>query len=534
MKYQGLSGVIYEVEEKRLAGGGEGNVHAISGNGRQVAKIFKESRRDTWREEKLRLMMQEKLSEKQIEQVTWPQDVIYDQNGFAGYIMPKLVKSSSLTELYTEEKYDLRFRLMAASNLCAAIDTVHKMGQVCGDLNPQNIFVNLDKNDRKNGFRVTLVDTDSYHFTAKGNTYRCEVGLGEFIAPELQKKMSAGCDLKNVPLPSYTRETDLFALAVHIFCLLMNGCHPFACAKDTSPSRSNISQMTAGRKEDSIVCPQPIENIRNGFFPFYNKRDGIVVPVYAPEFGSLPDEVRAMFIRTFVDGYTEPAKRVTASEWQQVLYQLSGRIRQCSKVVGDYYFDHVLECPFCKVRENLGDVIEPDDEESWEWEGIVEGEPESEETQKSDGGVIVRFYKVVLVVMAAVLIAAVIIDKSNQDADHNYVDEVGDNEDDHYRQLISDASVAVNNGEFDLAISYCDEAGSLETSEGLSKKQAYYWKGKALLAKGDLEQAMAVIQAGQAELYDQEIETAYDELINEIQKRKEEEEEAAAEQAKEE
>lgn len=353
MKYQGLSGVIYEVEEKRIAGGGEGNIHAVIGNDEQVAKIFKENKRDACREEKLRLMIQEKLSDWQLRQVTWPQDVIYDQNGFAGYIMPKLVNSSSLTELYTEEKYDLRYRLLAAINLCAAIDTVHQMGQVCGDLNPQNIFVNLDKNDRKNGFRITLVDTDSYHFVKNGSTYRCDVGLGEFIAPELQNKMSAGCDLKTVPLPSYSRETDLFALAVHIFYLLMNGCHPFACAKDAEPGKSNIGQMAAGKAVDSNVCPQPIENIKNGFFPFYEKRQGVVIPVYAPEFESLPAEVRSMFIRTFVDGYREPSRRVTAAEWWRVLRGLLERIRQCSKVVDDYYFDHVAECPLCEIRRRL-------------------------------------------------------------------------------------------------------------------------------------------------------------------------------------
>lgn len=353
MKYQGLSGTIYEIEEKRLAGGGEGNIYALIRNENQVAKIFKEGKRDALREEKLRLMMLEKLSEKQIRQITWPQDVIYDQNGFAGYIMPKLVNASSLTELYTEEKYDLRFRLMAAANLCAAIDTVHQMGQVCGDLNPQNIFVNLNQSDRRNGFMVTLVDTDSYHFTANDVTYRCEVGLGEFIAPELQNKMSPKFDLKTVLLPSYTRETDLFALAVHIFCLLMNGCHPFACATEASPGESNISQMTAGKKADSIVCPQPIDNIKNGFFPFYEKRQGIVIPIYAPEFESLPDKIRSMFIRTFVDGYKEPSGRATALEWLQVLHTSLNSVRECSKSENHYYFDHVRECPLCKMEERL-------------------------------------------------------------------------------------------------------------------------------------------------------------------------------------
>lgn len=357
MKYQGISGIIYDVEEKRLAGGGEGNIHAIIGNSKQVVKIFKENKRDGHREEKLRLMIQKKLTELELQQITWPQDIIYDLSGFVGYVMPKLENDSSLTELYSAPKYDLRFRLLAAVNLCVAIDTVHKMGQVCGDLNPQNIFVNLDKNDRENGFKITLVDTDSYHFTANGNTYRCQVGLGEYIAPELQNKMVGGRDLKSVPLPSYTRQTDLFALAVHIFYLLMNGCHPFACAKDKKPEVSNMSQLNGGEHTDSSVLPQPVENIKNGFFPFYEKRQGIVIPIYAPEFASMPDQIKKMFIRTFVDGYSEPSKRVTALEWQQALSSLSGNIKMCTVVTNHYYFDHTSDCPLCKVDRKIESVL---------------------------------------------------------------------------------------------------------------------------------------------------------------------------------
>lgn len=541
MKYQGLSGTVYEVEEKRLAGGGEGNVHAIIGNDKQVAKIFKVNKRDTWREEKLRLMLEKKLSEEQMRQITWPQDVIYNRDGFAGYIMPKLINASSLTELYTEEKYDLRFRLMAAVNLCEAIDTVHHMGQVCGDLNPQNIFVNLDKNDRQNGFKVTLVDTDSYHFTANGTTYRCEVGLGDYIAPELQNKMAARCDLRTVPLPSYTRETDLFALAVHIFCLLMNGCHPFACARDTSPGESNISRMTAGRVEDSIVCPQPIDNIKNGFFPFYEKRQGTVIPVYAPEFESLPDEIRTMFVRTFVDGYSEPLKRVTASEWSQALRKLTGRVRQCSKVVSEYYFDHVSECPLCKVRERLSETVSKPDDQGWSEIDLSRFEKMGK-TKRSTPGVLrgaargILAWVILFVLMLLIIgIAAVIDSNTNKNMNANYETDTEENQNDRYRQLISNASAAFDSGEYDQVLSYCDEAAQIETSDEISKKQAYYWRGKALYAKGDLEQALAFLQTGQAESYDEEIETAYNELIEEIKKKKIENEaaaEAAAEKAR--
>ena len=514
-------------------------------------------------------MVQRRLSGKQLQQITWPQDVIYDKNVFAGYVMPKLKKASSLTELYSAEKYDLRFRLMAAINLCAAIDTVHEMGQVCGDLNPQNICVNLDKNDRQNGFKVTLVDTDSYHFSANGNTYRCEVGLGDFIAPELQNKMTDGLDLKSVPLPSYTRQTDLFALAVHIFYLLMNGCHPFACAKDINPEVSNIVQMTAGVRGNSIVTPQPVENIKNGFFPFYEEREGIMIPMYAPAFDSLPHQIRVLFIRSFVDGYGEPSKRVTALEWQQALSSLLGNIKECTTVGNHYYFDHVVECPLCKVDRKMEGIlgkqmeiplIQNDSVQSSSISGRTNvnqqyhywntgannyiGKNAKRGKGKSGVGrwlvfsVIAIMIKWLVLAGIAIMIIGPAIGINGQISDIMKKDtnlSVEDTLQSQYRQLIINASTAAAEEDYDSAISYCDEAISLKSDDNISKKQAYYWKGIALYAKKDLENAYEVLQAGQGEAYDEEIGAEYDELIEEIQKaiqEKKEKKEAAAKKAK--
>lgn len=511
MIYQGISGTIYEIGE-RLAGGGEGSIYAIEKNDLQVAKIFKPERRNAQREEKLRLMVLKKLEEKQLQQITWPQDVIYDRNGFAGYVMPKLKKASSLTELYSADKYDLRFRLLAAINLCAAVDTVHEMGQVCGDLNPQNICINLDKED-KDGFKVTLVDTDSYHFTANEKTYRCEVGLGEFIAPELQNKM-AGLDLKSVSLPSYTRQTDLFALAVHIFYLLMNGCHPFACAGDSSPKDSNIVQMTAEAKENSVVTPQPIENIKSGFFPFYGKREGIVIPIYAPEFESLPYRIQKMFIRSFVDGYREPSKRVSASEWKEALSDLSRSIKKCSSVEKHYYFDHVNECPLCKVNRKIKSILgkqpeipqrQEDQEQSLSMSGSMNmnspynyqnvgannyaGYAKQKKRKRVDWGRLVYLGILGIFIMLPVIMPYIA-------KFHGFTVDTEDAVQSQYKQLIKDAKTAVADKDYDSAISYCNEAILLDSDGIESKKRAYYWKGKALYAKGDLEIAFEVLKEG--------------------------------------
>ena len=354
-EYQGLSGEVYNVEENKIAGGGEGSIHVIQNYPDMVAKIFKTERRTAEREKKLSLMVKTKLNEEQLKQITWPQDVIFDNTGFAGYVMPKLGKAVSLNEIYSNgtEQYDLQYRLLAAVNLCAAVQTVHEMGQVCGDLNPQNICINLDLNDRKNVCKVTLVDTDSYHFIAEGQTYRCEVGLADYIAPEVQKKMSGGMNLRNAPLPTYTKETDLFAVAVHVFTLLMNGCHPFACARDVNGKWENTMKQASSSTMDSVVAPQPIENIKDGYFPFYEHRPGITYPLYAPAFDSLPESLRRLFIQTFVDGYQNPTKRVGTEEWIQTLLGLRDSIVECGKNKQHYYFGYNAECPLCAVEKRI-------------------------------------------------------------------------------------------------------------------------------------------------------------------------------------
>lgn len=352
MDYQGMTGKIYQVEEERMNGGGEGTIHGIVGMNGYVAKIFKPDKRSADREEKLRCMVKKGATVKNLEHITWPLDVIYNAEGFAGYVMQKIENVQSLTAVYNGDKYNLRFRLLAAYNLCAAVETVHNMGQVCGDLNPQNICINLNVNDKANAFKVTLVDADSYHFSTEEKTYRCEVGLADYLAPEIQKKVSGGVTLRNAPLPTFTKETDLFALAVHVFCLLMNGCHPFACAKRMNGTVENtMSQMTSSSERESVVAPQPIENIKDGYFPFYDSRENVTIPIYAPPLSSLPQELRTLFIQTFKDGYEDPTKRATAEEWCRAMQPLVQQLQECPKK--HVYFKQAAECPFCRVDENI-------------------------------------------------------------------------------------------------------------------------------------------------------------------------------------
>ncbi|MCR5625007.1 MAG: hypothetical protein K6G11_07175 [Lachnospiraceae bacterium] len=377
--YFGLKKKSYETNIDRIGCGGEGSIFTLVNNDKQVAKLYKEQYRTKQREEKLRMMVQYDLTEEQLQQVVWPQDVLYDNNQFVGYIMPILVNTSSLTEVYSSNSFDLRHRVLIAYHLCVAVKTVHEMGQVCGDLNPLNICVNLDDNEKENMFKVTLIDTDSYHITSGDKTYRCEVGLGDFIAPELQKKLRNGGNLIRIDLPTYTRETDLFAVAVHIFYLLMNGCHPFASAKETNRMQSSIAQFVGTNANGSVAAPQLIDNIGYGYFPFYEKREGVSTPIYAPDFDTLPEHIRDLFVKTFIDGYFEPTERASLDDWISALSDTISSIVRCEVNERHYYFSHNQVCPMCVIDNNIREYYKQDlvEAEAQKESSNVEEEEES-------------------------------------------------------------------------------------------------------------------------------------------------------------
>ena len=347
------NGKQYALKEPYIGKGGEGAVYEIEGHADMVAKLYFDGKgkNDHEKEEKLFTMIQSSLPKEAFDQVAWPFDILYNNGNFVGYVMRKVTSGEGLNTIYSD-KYKLKLsldkRIIIAKNLCAAVDAVHGVNQVIGDFNPNNILV------VPSNCNIILVDTDSYHITnsRNGKVYRCIVGLPQYVAKELQIKMSRGSyTYANIPFPSFTEKTDLFALAVHIFAILMNGCHPFACAEGTGTLGSgNINMATS--QQSSVVMPQPNENICEGFFPFAQKRSGITIPCYAPRYDMLTKNVRNMFAKAFIDGDVNPGKRPSAEEWYHALEEMEKHLVRCGQ--NHVYCDHSNECPWCELDVRLG------------------------------------------------------------------------------------------------------------------------------------------------------------------------------------
>ena len=336
MIYTGKSGNQYNLSVKPFASGGEGFIHSVNGNPDIVAKIYRPEKLSYEKERKLIKMIDYKPEEDMLMQIAWPVDVLYDSyNRFAGFTMRRMSVNEDLNFIYeygAGAKYpnlSWENKIIIAENLCAVLHSIHDNGHhVCGDLNPKNISV-----DPKTGF-VVFLDTDSYHIQDGINTYRCNVGIPEYLPFEIQNKMRGGRNLITADLPTFTEETDNFALAIHIFQLLMNGAHPFSCA--VLPSHS------------SVPAPQPSDNIIKGKFPYMMTLTGVKIPVYAPEIKILTKRMQELFKRAFIDGHKDPLKRPKPDEWHPALRELRQSLNKCNKVSYHQYHVSLSSCPWCK------------------------------------------------------------------------------------------------------------------------------------------------------------------------------------------
>ena len=331
--YHGNKGLYHEANQ--LGSGGEGTVYSISGNPNSVLKIYHPAKLTSELRRKIELMLsiRSRFNNRVLSSLAWPTDIVNDDKGnFAGLVMPKVV-GDPINECYRANDFSVNYeqRICIAKNLCVAVDAVHSAKQTIGDFNPNNIIVN-----KKTG-AVTLVDTDSFHLkNDRGILFPCTVGLGTYVAPELQ-----GMNLGASYLKTYTQETDRFSLAIHIFCLLMNGAHPFASRQSPINTRSGKS---------SVVLPPTESLIKNGQSPhFSRKRSGTLPPPYCPDIKMLPSNIRGLFERAFDSGHQNPAMRPSAEEWYDELSVVQRKTRKCLKDNTHIYPDHVKKCPWCEI-----------------------------------------------------------------------------------------------------------------------------------------------------------------------------------------
>ena len=352
--YYGRNHQISYSLSSRLGGGGEGEVYEIIGNNNLVAKIYFDSKfNPTPESQNPRQELKEKI-ETMLDQpvdpyingvlsIAWPQDILYDQQGmFVGYTMPRVNSKHKIfaasrkrerEKLYPS--YNWKTAILIAYNLCLAVSVIHKTGAVVGDMNPNNIML-----DEKG--HITLIDTDSFNIKniKTGKEYKCSVGVSEVLPPELQGKNLAKATSQ------FTEHTDNFALAIHIFNLLMNNCHPFGCI--------GLNKSQSSSSSNAIV-----RNIVKGNCPYVTNGKGNTSPD-APDYMMLPLEVRQLFDRVFSYSASTAVQSATisnrpsADEWKKVLEKLYySKMNECKKDTPHIhlYPSSYSTCPWCAIQK---------------------------------------------------------------------------------------------------------------------------------------------------------------------------------------
>lgn len=320
--YYGRTGTAYRLTQE-LGAGGEGKVYEVEGNPNIIAKLYHDARltakpgepdpRRTLRE-KIATMLDQPVSPYvgSVLTVAWPQDLLQDAAGrFVGFTMPKVQTKHHIFEVESPvlrqrvfPRYQYRSSVVVAYNLALSVSNVHRTGAVIGDMNAQNILV-----DSKG--HVTLIDTDSFDITNRrtGAHYKCGVGMADVLAPELQGK-----DLSS-PTSLFTRQTDCFALAIHVFELLNENIHPFSCVLTNHPASSRSCT-----KESKICrgqCPH-VTHPNKGISP---------IPA-AAKLNPMPPYIQALVDRAFTYDVTTAlkpetiARRPSAEEWKNALKRL--------------------------------------------------------------------------------------------------------------------------------------------------------------------------------------------------------------------
>jgi WD40 repeat protein len=323
---------------QRLAGGGQGEIFAVVSHQELVFKRYlpRTLAQDQSLERRLSVMTGRPVQWREPGSghltLAWPTDLVRDDGRFAGFLMPAVDmdrtvglhritnptdRAAATGPTSWTRDFTWRYLVRTAANLAQATAVLHQAGVVIGDFNDSNIRAWREA-------RVTLLDCDSMQIRDPGSGERffCHVGRPEFTPPEL-----AGADwARTVRHPS----SDLFALAIHLYQLLLEGEHPFRGRWNGPGEKPAVSELAS-----------------QGIWA--HRGSGLLEPRRAA-IGArlLPGEILGLFRRTFEDGATDPLARPTAAAWYRALDALADQLRTCADHPAHVYPASHLHCPWCE------------------------------------------------------------------------------------------------------------------------------------------------------------------------------------------
>ena len=344
----GRNSVRYNLSDTPFAQGGEGAVYEIIGMPDRVAKIYHKTV-DRERIEKLKAMTALNINPyiEGVARLSWPLDILYENGTVKGCVMPKINDRLKLVNVQREKDsmkgraypdFNWKYSIQIAYNFALMVDYMHRQDIVIGDFNTNNFVI-----DSNHGGAVVFLDCDSFDFTYNGKHYNCKVAYDEVLAPELQ-------NARLLSSASFTKESDCFSLAVHIFRLLMNNQDPFG-------------SVDVGKIKNSSVGQCYNQRIIKGECLYVRTILGKDLPPKSLPFSFLPPDIRELFKRVFdyneISARRKIKSRPTADEWARTLYKyaeagnVGTELKICSKNRQHVYPYHHKECPWCRLEKTV-------------------------------------------------------------------------------------------------------------------------------------------------------------------------------------
>lgn len=178
------------------------------------------------------------------------------------------------------------------------------------------------------------------------------MGVRELIAPEIAGRLKKEkTDLENVDQdadnPIFNKYTDFYAMAYHIFALLMNGSSPFASMANMEAISQHPSKNVSSIDIDQFHVAEKGEFVFVRHFLFKK------APEYAPKYKMLSQELRKLFERAFIGGAKDPTVRPDAMEFYNALTEYFQSLKKCE--CGHYMpSNYKGECEWCRINRAEG------------------------------------------------------------------------------------------------------------------------------------------------------------------------------------
>lgn len=265
------NGTKLELNARRLGRGGEGAIFAVTNPPHLRDYVVKRYKDPESYSRRARLEFMLKHPPSQLAGpgwvLCWPRDLVFENNRFIGYLMPRVTDASfslyQLTKNKTHqeilpsmrEQYDrdtlagILTIMQLCNQLAHALYIIHRSGYYqLGDFKPDNIRLFPDG-------KLVLLDLDSVEVVRNGRVIFPASVKTPLYAPRESAHHRAG-----EPLP---KGWDSFSLAV-LFYELLTGIHPFAAtagppyeAHTSSAEKISVGLFVHGQKKRHLEVIRP-------------------------------------------------------------------------------------------------------------------------------------------------------------------------------------------------------------------------------------------------------------------------------------